>query len=316
MGKLVEDVFDESFALNLENILGQSKWHLTEIRNAYKLHTYDAKGRSLILNVAVAPLRSISNQQTGGIIVLENVTSRVKLEETLQHSEKLSSIGLLAAGVAHEVNTPLTGVSSYTQMLLGMIPETDPKHALLQKMQRQTDRATNIVGNLLNFSRTGSASDFDDININKLLDDTLQLLEPQLRKSQVAVVKNYARSAPKVYGDGGKLQQVFTNLIMNARDAMFEGGTITLTTANGGKEVVIEVHDTGSGIEPQNLKKVFDPFFTTKGVGNGTGLGLAVSYGIVQEHAGSIEARSETGEGTTFKLVFPAAGKRQQRAVS
>lgn len=316
MGKVVEDVFDESFALNLENILGQSKWHLTEIRNAYKLHTYDAKGRSLILNVAVAPLRSISNQQTGAIIVLENVTSRVKLEETLQHSEKLSSIGLLAAGVAHEVNTPLTGVSSYTQMLLGMIPETDPKHALLQKMQRQTDRATNIVGNLLNFSRTGSASDFDDIDINKLLDDTLQLLEPQLRKSQVAVVKKYARMAPKVFGDGGKLQQVFTNLIMNARDAMFDGGTITLTTANGGKDVIIEVHDTGVGIEPQNLKKVFDPFFTTKGVGNGTGLGLAVSYGIVQEHAGSIEARSETGEGTTFKLVFPAAGKRQQRAVS
>src|SRR6185503_4593552 len=102
--------------------------------------------------------------------------------------------------VAHEVNTPLTGVSSYTQMLLGMIPETDPKHALLQKMQRQTDRATNIVGNLLNFSRTGSASDFDDININKLLDDTLQLLEPQLRKSQVAIVKNYAETPPKISG--------------------------------------------------------------------------------------------------------------------
>jgi PAS domain S-box-containing protein len=317
VGKRVEEVFDESFALNLENILGQSKWHLTEIRNAYKLHTYDTSGRSLILNVAVAPLRSISSQQTGAIIVLENVSSRVKLEETLQQSEKLSSIGLLAAGVAHEVNTPLTGVSSYTQMLLGMIPETDPKHALLQKMQRQTDRASNIVGNLLNFSRTGSTSDFGDIDINKLLDDTLQLLEPQLRKSQVVVVKNYAETPPKVYGDGGKLQQVFTNLIMNARDAMFEGGTITLTTdTSDDSQIAVEVHDTGTGIEPENLKKVFDPFFTTKGVGNGTGLGLAVSYGIVQDHGGSIDARSEKGEGTTFRLVFPAAGKRQQRAVS
>jgi PAS domain S-box-containing protein len=317
VGKRVEEVFDESFALNLENILGQSKWHLTEIRNAYKLHTYDTGGRSLILNVAVAPLRSISSQQTGAIIVLENVSSRVKLEETLQQSEKLSSIGLLAAGVAHEVNTPLTGVSSYTQMLLGMIPETDPKHALLQKMQRQTDRASNIVGNLLNFSRTGSTSDFGDIDINKLLDDTLQLLEPQLRKSQVVVVKNYAETPPKVYGDGGKLQQVFTNLIMNARDAMFEGGTITLTTdTSDDSRIAVEVHDTGVGIEPENLKKVFDPFFTTKGVGNGTGLGLAVSYGIVQDHGGSIDARSAKDEGATFRLVFPAAGKRQQRAVS
>jgi signal transduction histidine kinase len=192
VGKPVEDIFDESFALNLSNILGKSRWHLTEIRNAYKLHTYSAAGNSLILNVAVAPLRSVSNAQTGAIVVLENVTARVKLEETLQQSEKLSSIGLLAAGVAHEVNTPLTGVSSYTQMLLGMIPETDPKHALLEKMQRQTDRASNIVGNLLNFSRTGTAIESAEIDVNKLLNDTLNLLEPQMRKSNVEIVKNYS----------------------------------------------------------------------------------------------------------------------------
>ena len=150
-----------AFALNLENILGQIA--LAPDRGPQRVQAAHVGrgGHSLILNVAIAPLRSVSNQQTGAIIVLENVTSRVKLEETLQQSEKLSSIGLLAAGVAHEVNTPLTGVSSYTQMLLGMIPETDPKHALLQKMQRQTDRASNIVGNLLNFSRTGNSEEFD-----------------------------------------------------------------------------------------------------------------------------------------------------------
>lgn len=317
IGKTVENVFDEAFAANLNNILGKSRWHLTEIRNAYKLHTLDTKGRSLILNVAVAPLRSVSNAQTGAIVVLENVSSRVKLEETLQQSEKLSSIGLLAAGVAHEVNTPLTGVSSYTQMLLGMIPETDPKHALLQKMQRQTDRASNIVGNLLNFSRTGNAIEIGEVDINKLLDDTLQLLEPQLRKSNVSVLKNYATVPPRVFGNSGKLQQVFTNLILNARDAMFDGGTITLSTAVGtSDEISIEVADTGEGIPTENLSKIFDPFFTTKGVGNGTGLGLAVTYGIVQEHAGTIEAHSENGDGTTFKLVFPAAVKQRQRAVS
>ena len=317
IGKQVEEVFDDAFAANLNNILGKSRWHLTEIRNAYKLHTSDSKGRSLILNVAVAPLRSVSNEQTGAIIVLENVSSRVKLEETLQQSEKLSSIGLLAAGVAHEVNTPLTGVSSYTQMLLGMIPETDPKHALLQKMQRQTDRASNIVGNLLNFSRTGNAIELSEVDINKLLDDTLQLLEPQLRKSNIQVVKNYAPAPPRVFGNGGKLQQVFTNLVLNARDAMFDGGTITLVTKIGdADEVFIEVTDSGEGIPAENLNKIFDPFFTTKGVGNGTGLGLAVTYGIVQEHSGTIEALSQNGSGATFKLVFPTAVKQRQRAVS
>ncbi|MEP6787440.1 MAG: ATP-binding protein [Acidobacteriota bacterium] len=314
LGKLVEDIFDQSFALNLDNILGKSRWHLTEIRNAYKLHTYDKGGRSLILNVAVAPLRSVSNQQTGAIIVLENVSSRVKLEETLQQSEKLSSIGLLAAGVAHEVNTPLTGVSSYTQMLLGMIPETDPKHALLQKMQRQTDRATNIVGNLLNFSRTGNAEEFGEIEVHKLLNDTLQLLEPQLRKSNIEIVKDYAETSPRISGSGGKLQQVFTNLILNARDAMFSGGTIKLKTyGENGDGVTVEVTDTGDGIPAENLSKVFDPFFTTKDVGSGTGLGLAVTYGIVQEHSGTIEVQSSEGEGTTFRLVFPSIHKNGRK---
>ncbi len=314
VGKLVEEIFDESMSLNLENILGKSRWHLTEIRNAYKLHTYDKHGNSLILNVAVAPLRSVSNQQTGAIIVLENVSSRVKLEQTLQQSEKLSSIGLLAAGVAHEVNTPLTGVSSYTQMLLGMIPETDPKHALLQKMQRQTDRATNIVGNLLNFSRTGSAEDFVPTDINKLLNDTLQLLEPQIRKSNVEIVKDYAADLPPISASSGKLQQVFTNLILNARDAMISGGTITLRTSGfDDNAVVVEVSDTGEGIPTENLSKVFDPFFTTKGVGNGTGLGLAVTYGIIQEHAGTIEAQSSEGQGTTFRMMFPLSSNSAQK---
>jgi PAS domain S-box-containing protein len=317
VGRPFEEIFDESFALNLNNILGKSRWHLTEIRNAYKLHTFDREGNTLVLNVAVAPLRSVSNEQSGAIVVLENVTSRLKLEETLQQSEKLSSIGLLAAGVAHEVNTPLTGVSSYTQMLLGMIPETDPKHALLQKMQRQTDRATNIVGNLLNFSRTGSAVESAEIDVNRLLDDTLQLLEPQLRKSNIEMVKHYSKASPKLFGNGGKLQQVFTNIILNARDSMFAGGTIALRTESlDGGDVRIEVSDTGEGISAENLNKIFDPFFTTKGVGNGTGLGLAVTYGIVQEHAGTIEAESEEGNGTVFRLVFPGISKQRRKVAS
>lgn len=317
VGKRVEDIFDDGFVINLENILGSSRWHLTEIRHAYKMHTTSATGKSLILNVAVAPLRSVSSSQSGGIVVFENVTSRVKLEETLQQSEKLSSIGLLAAGVAHEVNTPLTGVSSYTQMLLGMIPDTDPKHALLKKVQKQTERASNIASNLLNFSRSGGSADFTELEVNKLLDDTLQLLEPQMRKSKIEIFRKYADGLPAIFGNAGKLQQVFTNLVLNARDAMYNGGSITLETGSTEDgDVVITVTDTGDGIAPENLKKIYDPFFTTKSVGSGTGLGLAVTYGIVQEHSGAIEAQSEIGAGTSFRLIFPVAEREVQRAVS
>ena len=221
------------------------------------------------------------------------------------------SIGLLAAGIAHEVNTPLTGVSSYTKMLLGMLPETDPKHALLQKVRRQAMRASDIVNNLLNFSRTGGATEFMELSINQVLDDTLQLLEPQLRRNQIEIIRNYDSDIPKAYGNAVKLQQIFTNLILNARDAIPEGGRITLSTSSTTEDtLVVEVTDTGIGIAPENVAKIYDPFYTTKGVGRGTGLGLAVSYGIVQEHSGHIAVESIPGKGTTFRITLPTVSAR------
>jgi PAS domain S-box-containing protein len=308
IGLLVEDLFAEDFSETLRQVLGGAGWQLAEVRHIYKLHTATRAGRSLVLNIALAPLQANSHGRTGTLVVLEDVTSRTRLEEQLQQREKLSSIGLLAAGVAHEVNTPLTGVSSYTQMLLGMLPETDPKHALLQKVRRQTDRASNIVNNLLNFSRTGSATEFHSTDVHRVLDDTLQLLEPQLRRSQIELIRHYDEQLPPAFGNAGKLQQVFTNLILNARDALPSGGQITLKTTGGEDGTLsIEISDTGIGIAPENVAKIYDPFFTTKGVGRGTGLGLAVTYGIVQEHSGHITVESLPGQGTTFRITLPTA---------
>ena len=285
VGKLVEEIFDESFALNLENILGKSRWHLTEVRNAYKLHTYDIGGRSLILNVAVAPLRSVSNQQTGAIIVLENVSSRVKLEETLQQSEKLSSIGLLAAGVAHEVNTPLTGVSSYTQMLLGHDPRNRSQARAAAKdaaadrpcveYRRQPAQffAHRQRRGVYRDRRSTSCSTTRSNCSNRSFANRIS------RSSRIT-----PKMPPKISGSGGKLQQVFTNLILNARDAMFGGGTITLKTFIDAAGAVVEVSDTGEGIPAENLRKVFDPFFTTKEVGTGTGLGFGR---LLRDHSGT-----------------------------
>jgi hypothetical protein len=314
IGKYVEDLFAEDFADTLDQVLGHARWHLHELRNLYKIHTATRNDRSLVLNVSLAPLQAATAGRTGAIVVIEDVTARARLEEQLQQREKLSSIGLLAAGVAHEVNTPLTGVSSYTQMLLGMIPQTDPKHVLLQKVHRQADRASNIVNNLLNFSRVGNTSEFSDIDIHRVLDDTLQLLEPQLRRSQIEIVRNYQIDVPKISGIAGKLQQVFTNLLLNARDAIPDSGVIELTThINNDDTITIEVRDTGIGIAPENVSKIYDPFFTTKGVGRGTGLGLAVSYGIVQEHSGHISVESAPGHGTTFRITLPVAESHAQQ---
>ena len=310
--KNVEELFAEDFADTLRQVLGPDGWQLRQTRQIYKLHTATRAGRSLILNIALAPLEADSDEQTGALVVFEDVTQRLQLEEQLQQREKLSSIGMLAAGVAHEVNTPLTGVSSYTQMLLGMLPENDPKHALLLKVKRQADRATEIVNNLLNFSRTGSAAEFTGVDIHRVLDDTLQLLEPQLRRSQIEIVRDYANDLPQVHANSVKLQQVFTNLILNARDSISNGsGRITLATRNGDDGLlVVEVGDTGVGIAPEDVAKIYDPFFTTKGVGRGTGLGLAVTYGIVQEHSGHISVLSTPGLGTTFRITLPTNDPR------
>jgi len=312
IGKKVEELFAEDFADTLHQVLGPDGWHLPQTRQIYKLHTATRAGRSLVLNIALAPLCADSDEQTGALGVFEDVTQRLQLEEQLQQREKLSSIGLLAAGVAHEVNTPLTGVSSYTQMLLGMLSESDPKHALLLKVRRQAERATDIVNNLLNFSRTGSAAEFDAVDIHRVLDDTLQLLEPQLRRSQIEIVRDYGDNLPPVHGNSVKLQQVFTNLILNARDSIANGnGRVSLSTRNGDDgSLVVEVADSGVGIAPDDVAKIYDPFFTTKGVGRGTGLGLAVTYGIVQEHSGHISVSSTPGLGTTFRITLPIEDPR------
>jgi len=305
VGSSVGDVFDTDFRAELEGLVGGQIWNVRYPTQAYKLHAKATNGVSLILNIAIAPLRSQFNDRNGAIVVLENVTERVKLEESLQQSEKLSSIGLLAAGIAHEVNTPLTGVSSYTQMLLEMVPESDPKHALLLKVRKQTERASLIAANLLNFSRSGNISEYHPIEMNRLLEDTLQLLEPQLRKVNIELRRKYAKNLPQIRGSAAKLQQVFTNLVINALDAMGDDGILTISTGSDAQFVTINVEDNGKGIAQEDITKIYDPFFTTKGVGSGTGLGLAVSYGIIQEHEGLIEVSSQENQGTAFSIKLP-----------
>jgi PAS domain S-box-containing protein len=262
--------------------------------------------RRLLINLAVTPLRDSQDATVGTIVILEDISTRVQLEEQLQISEKMASIGLLAAGVAHEVNTPLTGISSFTQMLLEGAEPDDPKTKVLEKIERQTFRAAKIVNGLLNLARPPQVESGPS-DINAVINDVLALLEHQFKTGRIQVRKEFADVAPIVQGVEYKLQQVFLNLFMNARDAMPRGGWLTISTRSERDAAVVEIADTGSGIPAEVLSRIYDPFFTTKEIGKGTGLGLSITYGIVQEHGGTIPCDSQAGQGTRFTLRLPLA---------
>jgi two-component system NtrC family sensor kinase len=247
-------------------------------------------------------------QQIGRLIIFDDVTDRDELERRLVQADKLSSIGLLAAGVAHEVNTPLAVISTYAQMLAKQISEDEQKSKLLDKIAKQTFRASEIVNSLLSFSRT-STTEFVEVDVSKVIQETLNLVEHQLKKSGVDVKLDAPATLPSVKGNAGKLQQVFLNLFLNARDAMEAGGTLAVHAWSEAGFVRIDVADNGQGIALEHLERIYDPFFTTKGARKGTGLGLSVSYGIVREHGGSIEVESRLGAGTRFRVEFPLARK-------
>ncbi|HSK11089.1 MAG TPA: ATP-binding protein, partial [Vicinamibacterales bacterium] len=250
----------------------------------------------------------------GTVVVIEDVSARVQLEEQVQISEKMASIGLLAAGVAHEVNTPLTGISSFAQMLLEGADPSDPKTRVLEKIERQTFRAAKIVNGLLNLSRPGTASaERAPVDLNVVINDVLSLLEHQFKVGRIQVRRELASPGPVVLGIEHKLQQVFLNLFLNARDAMPKGGWLSITTRAADGWAVAEVADTGAGIPSEILARIYDPFFTTKTIGQGTGLGLSVTYGIVREHDGAINCESQVGVGTRFRLSFPAAASAASR---
>ena len=263
-----------------------------------------------VINLAVAPLIAKDFRRIGRLVILDDVTDRIELEERVVRADRLSSVGLLAAGVAHEVNTPLAVISSYSQMLASKFTQGSEEAKVLGKMTEQTFRASEIVSSLLDFSRT-SESSMAPCDLNGAIGDTIDLIGPQLRVAGVSVEQDLGGGA-SVVANRRKLEQVFLNLFLNARDAMPSGGRLRIVSrvlreAERAPLVEVLVSDTGTGMDETVRRRIFDPFYTTKDGRRGTGLGLAVSYGIVREHSGSISVESAPGEGTTFRLSLPLA---------
>jgi two-component system NtrC family sensor kinase len=320
LGRSLRQLFPDEMADRFDEVKGQ-----TGIHNLYKVafkpvpanapHLYsngNGNGHAVVkeatLNIAIAPLISKDMQEIGRLIIFDDITDRSELERRLVQADKLSSIGLLAAGVAHEVNTPLAVISTYAQMLAKQVSDDEQKSRLLDKIAKSTFRASEIVNSLLNFSRT-SPAEFGEVDVNRVLDETISLVRHQLDKAAVRTVMNLQREPLTITGNNGKLQQVFLNLVLNARDAMDGGGTLSVRTWSDGAYARIDIRDSGQGIASDHLPRIYDPFFTTKAARKGTGLGLSVTYGIVQEHNGAIEVQSEPGAGTLFHLEFPLSRK-------
>ncbi|MBW2636946.1 MAG: PAS domain S-box protein [Deltaproteobacteria bacterium] len=251
-------------------------------------------------------------------------------QEQLVQAEKMSSLGIMAGGVAHELNNPLGGVLGFASILSKELPKDDPHREDVEEIERGAKRCKAIVENLLKFSRQESFG-FHSTDINKVVEESLSLLGHQVELANIKITKNFSPDIPPVMANAQQLQQVFINIISNAYDAMPDGGNLTISTKlkiesdpekikdfpglsprnffeiPEGKFKNIEIYftDTGKGIPKKLIGKIFDPFVTTKPVGKGTGLGLSVSYGIIEKHNGKIEAQSKEGKGTTFTVVLP-----------
>jgi two-component system, NtrC family, sensor kinase len=305
VGRALFELFDASFLATLQ-AARQADESAMSIYRVPLISRHADGGHKLLVNVAAAPLRRTDGFRTGTIVILEDITDRVQLEEQLQISEKMASIGLLAAGVAHEVNTPLTGISSFTQMLLDGSEPDDPRTKLLEKIERQTFRAAKIVNSLLNLSRPAQI-DVGPVDLHVIIHDVLSLLEHQFKTANIQVRKDLSPEPPILLSVEHKLQQIFLNLFLNARDAMPKGGWLSIETRmqQDQDQAVVRIGDTGGGIRAEDLSRIYDPFFTTKPIGQGTGLGLSITYGIVREHGGVITCESPEGKGTTFVLTLP-----------
>lgn len=227
----------------------------------------------------------------------------------IMESEKLAIVGQLAASVAHELNNPLTGIITYSHLMLEKIPCDDPTRASVEKIAGQADRCKDIIRGLLDFSRQRKPEKTLG-NINTILRGCISLMENQAAFHNIQIVENYQDSLPLVVIDPSQIERVFMNLIINAAEAMDGGGKLTLATRLNSDSRVVEVEftDTGHGISEENMNKLFEPFFTTKDIAHGTGLGLAISYGIVKSHKGAISVESEVGKGTTFIVQLPLNG--------
>jgi PAS domain S-box-containing protein len=270
----------------------------------HELHIRDRDGNERYLQLTVAPLAGGDTDEER-VVVVQDVTERIVMENALKEKERLASLGMLAAGVAHEVNTPITGISSYAQMLLADTSAEDPRRQILEKVEKQTFRAARIVNSLLEFARDRQREEAP-VEVTSQLAECLELLKERIEENKIELEWEQPTEDILVLGNEGELQQVFSNLIVNATDAIgSEGGRLRVALEANDQWVWASFEDSGPGIPTAELDKIFQPFYSTKLGTGGTGLGLSISFNIARRHGGEIRVISHPGEGSSFIVELP-----------
>ena len=316
-------LFDTFPALESEGLRAEVGRLLTNQAREFELRYFEhetlRRGR-VVLNIRGSALRGATDEVVGAVLAIEDMTDRVALSQEVQQAEKLAVVGQLAAGIAHQIGTPLNVISGSAEYLMMEWGAEKPRPQELEIIIAQTDRITKLIHQLLNFARP-ARMELRPLDLSELLREVLGLTEHQIAKGQISVETDLRAGLPPTVGDANQLEQALLNIVINAWHAMPGGGRLTLRTrlvpagerphrvgrpTTSGVEAIIA--DTGTGIAPEHMPRIFDPFFSTKGVGKGTGLGLAISRRIVEDHHGSIDVASEVGQGTTFTIWLPAGG--------
>jgi PAS domain S-box-containing protein len=278
-----------------------------------QLTVLNKAGEEIPIQLSATLIYDGEGKEVASVGIFTDLRARINMEKRLQEthlqlvsSEKMASLGKLAAGIAHEINNPLGGILIYASLMAEDLPEDDTKRGDLARIVQEASRCKDIVKSLLEFARQTEPK-MEPTDINRAITDGLFFLENQALFHNIKIIKNLDPFLPFVRGNASQLKQVLINIIVNAAEAMHGTGTLTITSypSPDRKGIILEFTDTGEGISEENLTRIFDPFFTTKEVGKGTGLGLATSYGIVEDHGGRIGVKSKVGEGTTFTIELP-----------
>lgn len=283
-----------------------------KISDNLELNLIAKSGNTLNVAWSLSAMRDDGGAVIGLVAVGRDLTEHRKMEAQLFQSAKMASLGVMAGGIAHEIRNPLGICSTAAQLLQEHPEETEFVREAAAKIYTAVHRASNIIENLLKFARPAQDLVVQDrlipLIINKIISDTLDLMTNEATLRQIEIHQQLAENLPSVFGNHNLLQQVFTNLVLNAINSMSAGGQLTVTTRANSEQILIDFSDTGRGIEPQHLEHIFDPFFTTMPVGQGVGLGLSVSYAIIKQHRGHITVSSQIRQGSTFTVWLPITG--------